>query len=120
MVYAAFVFGIFGFLAYLEVSSLKKRIDDLERQLTTVEGTGYAEDRASLIKAASSYIGQSVILELKEDHQDVDITMYGNTKHGTNTILDIDEEWMLVRVESKKKTADKLIRIESIDRIGTK
>ncbi|MCR5793790.1 MAG: hypothetical protein K6G61_00410 [Solobacterium sp.] len=120
MEYIGLIFGIFGLMAYLEVSSLKSRVTDLERQLTNVEGTRYSEDRASLIKAARSYIGQSVLLELKEDHEDVDITMYGNTKHGTNTLLDMDEEWMLVRVESKKKTADKLIRLESVARIGAK
>ena len=29
-----FIFGIFGLMAYLESSSLKKRVDELERELT--------------------------------------------------------------------------------------
>ena len=45
--------------------------------------------------------------------------MYGNTKHGSNTILDADEEWMLVRIETPKGTKEKLIRMESIARIGS-
>ena len=34
-----FVFGIFGLMAYLQVSSLKSRIDELERELTGMKGT---------------------------------------------------------------------------------
>ena len=41
MQYVAFAFAIFGFLAYLELSSLKKRIDELERQLTKMQGTSF-------------------------------------------------------------------------------
>ena len=119
MQYVAFAFAIFGFLAYLELSSLKKRIDELERQLTKMQGTSFHEDRKSLLQAAKTYVGQKVNLEMKEDHNDVDVMMYGNTKHGSNTILDADEEWMLVRVKTPKGTKEKLIRMESIARIGS-
>ena len=44
--------------------------------------------------------------------------MYGNTKHGANTILDADEDWVLVRVDTPKKSVEKLIRLEGIERIG--
>ena len=113
-----FVFGIFGLLAYLEVPKLKTRITDLERELTRMQGTSFHEDRAALHEAAKGYIGKTVNLELDEDHEDVDITMYGNTKHGTNEILDVDGEWMLVRVTSAKGVKEKLIRMESVARIG--
>ena len=114
-----FVFGIFGLMAYLELSQLKKRVKTLEEQLTKVEGTTYAEDRQSLQKIVRSCIGRSVRLEMKEDERDADIMMYGNTKHGSNTILDADDAWMLVEVKGPKQVKRKLIRLESISRIGT-
>ena len=43
---------------------------------------------------------------------------YGNSKHGTNTIVDVDDEWMLVHIETPKTSKDKLIRLESIERIS--
>ncbi len=113
-----FIFGIFGLLAYLQLSSLKKRIDELERELTRTKGTSYHEDRTALMNAAKSYIGETVNIDLKEDHQDLDLISYGNTKHGSNTILDADEEWIRVRIETPKGVKEKLIRMESIERIS--
>ncbi|MBR4163741.1 MAG: hypothetical protein IKR11_09480 [Solobacterium sp.] len=118
MEYIGFVFGIFGFMAYLQISSLKGRIDDLERELTKMKGTSYHEDRKALLQAAGSYIGQKVNIDLKEDHEDVDIFNYGNTKHGSNMILDADEEWILLQIETPKGTKEKLIRMESVERIS--
>lgn len=115
-----FIFGIFGFFAYLQVSSLKRRIDILEQQITGVKGTTYEADRTSLMKMIRECTGKSVTIDLKEDFEDIDITMYGNTKSGTNTILDVDDRWMLVRTESKKGTKDKLIRLDSVQSIGVK
>lgn len=120
MQYIAFVFGIFGFLAYLEISSLKKRITDLERELTKVKGTSYQENHSSLLHVVSSYIGQKVIINFKEDYQDVDVVTYGNSKYGSNTVLDVDDEWVLLRIESKRGTKEKLIRLEAISRISGK
>ena len=117
MEYIGFVFGIFGLMAYLELSSLKSRIADLERELTSMKGTSFHEDRSALLKAAKSYIGNKVNIELKEDHEDVDIINYGNTKHGSIEILDADEEWLLVLVETPKGSRKKLLRMESIERI---
>ena len=114
MEYAAFVFGIFGLFAYLEASSLKKRIKALEEQLAGIEGTASFEDRLALLEIVRSFIGQKVRIDLKEDCEDVDVVMYGNTKHGSNTILDADEDWVLVRIERPKETKEKLIRLSSI------
>ncbi len=117
MEYIGFVFGIFGLLAYLQISELKNRVAELERQLTATKGTSFHYDRQSLIKVIKAYMGQSVIIDLKEDQMDVDITMYGNTNHGSNTIVDVDEEWVLVHIESAKGNMDKLLRLESIRKI---
>ena len=118
MEYIGIVFGIFGILAYVQLSSLKKRLIALEEELARVQGTSSHEERESLVTAVGSYVGRQVILDLKEDCEDVDIVMYGNTKHGSNTILDADDEWILVRIESAKGSKEKLIRLGAIQRIS--
>ncbi len=120
MEYLAFAFGIFGFMAFLQSSEQKRRIDKLENALAALRGTSYHEIRKDLIRAAKSYIGQSVQLSFKEDRMDADVVSYGNTKHGTNTIVDVDDEWMLVHITSPKGNKDKLIRLESIQAISPK
>lgn len=118
MEYIGFVFGIFGLLAYVELSSLKKKVAALEEELAGIAGTASFEERRALLDAVDGYIGKQVILELKEDCMDVDIVMYGNSKHGTNTILDADGDWLLVRIDSPKGSKEKLIRAGSIQRIS--
>ena len=121
MQYVGWVFGFFGFLAFLqlsELSGLKSRVSELERQLTDMKGTSFHEDRQALLKAAKNYIGQQIVLDLREDHEDVDVMMYGNTKHGSVTVLDADDQWMLVRVGTPKGDKEKLIRMESVSRIS--
>ena len=115
-----FVFGVFGLMAYLSISPLKRKIEKLEEALAAMEGTTYHEDRESLLKAAAGYIGKSVEIEFKEDHADTDIGYYGNSKHGSNTILDADRDWILVHTETPKGNMDKLIRMESIQKITEK
>lgn len=118
MEYLGFIFGIFGMMAYLQISSLKNRVSELERELTKMKGTSFHEDRSALVQATRTYTGQKVNIELKEDHEDIDIINYGNTKHGSITVLDADEEWMLVEVVTPKGTKKKLIRMESVERIS--
>ena len=65
MIYVAFVFAIFGFMAYLQISSLKKRVDELERTLSKQEGTSYYNRRKSLSQIARSYIGKPVTLTMR-------------------------------------------------------
>ena len=118
MEYLGFIFGIFGLLAYLQISPLKRRMDKLEEELTRTKGTSFHEDRQSLMNAICSYTGEKVILTLKEEYRDADIVSYGNTKHGSNTILDADEDWMLIRIETPKGNKQKLIRMESIQSVS--
>ena len=82
-----------------------------------MQGTSFHADRNALVAVARDCIGQQVKLELKEDNQDADVVMYGNTKHGANEILDIDDEWLLVRITTPKGAKEKLLRLESIARI---
>lgn len=120
MEYLGYIFGIFGLLAYMEVFPLKKRVKELETTLANMKGTNYYENRSSLVRAAQSYVGQKVNLNLKEDYEDPDIINYGNSKYGSVTILDTDEQWMLIHIESPKVSKDKLIRLEAIEGISVK
>jgi hypothetical protein len=113
-----FIFGIFGLIAYLEIPSLKRQIENLEREMSRTRGTSYHVDRTALVQATKSYIGKKVNIDLKEDHKDVDIINYGNMKYGKITILDADGEWVLIIVENKKKNVKKLIRVDSIEGIS--
>ena len=118
MEYVGIVFGIFGLFAYVQLSSLKKRVVTLEEELAGIAGTSSYEERRALLDAACAYIGKQVTLDLKEDCEDADIVMYGNSKHGTNTILDADDDWLLIRIDSAKGSKEKLIRAGAIQRIS--
>ena len=118
MEYLGFIFGIFGLFAYIELASLKKKVTALEKELSGIAGTPSFEERRALLDAVESYIGKQVVLDLKEDCADADIMMYGNSKHGSNTILDADGDWILVRIDSAKGSKEKLIRAGSVQRIS--
>ena len=114
MEYVALVFGILGMMGYLESASLKKRVKALEDQLAGIEGTAAFEDRLSLLAVIREYMGKKVQINFKEECEDPDVVLYGNSRHGSNTILDADEDWILVRVESPKGTKEKLVRMSSV------
>ncbi|MBQ1484294.1 MAG: hypothetical protein IKG59_05925 [Firmicutes bacterium] len=111
------VFGILGLIALIEIFPLQNRVKALERELSRMDGTSYAESARSLSAAVKEQIGKNVKIELQEGEQDVDISMYGNSGHGSNTVIDTDDEWMLVRVEGPKGVKEKLIRLSSVQRI---
>ena len=58
MVYVALLFGIFGLVAYVEQSALKKRIQRLEQALAGMNGTAYAEERKSVAQMVQSCLGK--------------------------------------------------------------
>ena len=118
MEYLGIIFGVFGLVAYAELASLKKKVTALEKELSGIAGTPSFEERRALLDAVESYIGKQVVLDLKEDCADADIMMYGNSKHGSNTILDADDDWILVRIDSAKGSREKLIRAGSVQRIS--
>ena len=117
MEYVAYAFGIFGLLAFLNTSSLEKRLSRLEEQLTRTKGTMQYESRRSLEEASRKYVGMKVKLEFKEDFLDFDVINYGNTKHGSNTILDVDQDWLLVRIDTPKGSKEKLLRMQGVQSI---
>ena len=117
MEYIGFVFGIFGLMAYLEISGLKKRIGKLEEQLSKMSGTTYAKEKQSLKQIVTSSIGEEVELSFKED---IDAINYGNTKYGKIILLDADEDWIKVKMITPKGDKIKLLRLASVTRITKK
>ena len=116
MEYLGLIFGIFGFLAYCGLSPIRKRVMDLESQMSKIKGASSFKERKSLVEIAKSYIGEKVAMDLKEDYEDIDVTN-GNSKHESNTILDVDDSWLLIRINGPKGTKIKMIRIEAINTI---
>ena len=51
MEYVGFVFGIFGLLAYIELSSLKKRVNTLEEELAGPVRQIRRRERAAILQA---------------------------------------------------------------------
>lgn len=115
MNYVTFVFVIFGFLVYCEQSSLKKRIRKIEEQLTVTRGTSYFQSKESLKKLAQSYIGKNVQINLREEMENLEVVINGKVKGGTNVILDVDDEWMIVRITGPKKSFEKLLRLTAVE-----
>lgn len=120
MEYIGFVFGIFGLMAYLEISGLKKRIGMLEEQLSKMSGTTYAKEKQFLKQIVTSSIGEEVELSFKEDETDIDAVNYGSTKYGKIILLDADEDWIKVKMITPKGDKIKLLRLASVTRITKK
>ena len=118
MEYVALVFSFFGLYAFCQAGELKRRMDKLEGELTKMKGTSFNEARKDLVRLAKEYAGKSVKIGLKEDYMDADIVTYGNTKHGSNTIIDVDDEWMIVKIITPKTEKIKMIRMEAIQTIS--
>ncbi|MCR5273056.1 MAG: hypothetical protein K6E13_08740 [Lachnospiraceae bacterium] len=118
MEYLGFIFGIFGLMAYLNNSSLAGRVSELENEIAKISGTSFERKHYDLVKIIKSNIGKKVKFDLKEDCEDVDIVMNGIDKNGSNTIIDTDGEWILVRTVNKKGCKEKLIRVSSVEKIS--
>ena len=104
--------GIFGFIAFMFVLTLQGKVSKLERVMReagltneTVHGTGQEDVRESLEKR----IGKNVKFDFYEEEMDLDIISAKDV-----IIKDVDERWVLVHGEGKKKSFDKLVRISSI------
>ena len=116
MEYVAFIFAIFGFFAYIELSKLKNRVNDLEAQLSKVKGTSHFESAQTIKKLVEQNLGRRVYLNLREGYEDQEIYMAVYQKREI-VMVDADGGWILVNVGSPKGTLQKLIRTESIQSI---
>lgn len=118
MKYLIIIMAILGFLAYCEMSSLRRRIAKLEEAQVKAKGSPAYEERIVMVELARSYIGDKVKIEQKEDYLDSDIISYGNSKHGSITILDVDNDWIKVVIKTPKGEKTKLLRLSGIERIS--
>ena len=62
----------------------------------------------AVTRLLQAVVGKKVKLSFYDDEINIDLAP------GTAEIIDVDEKWVLVHWENKKKQADKLIRISSI------
>ena len=102
--------GVFGFISFVFVLTLQGKVSKLERQMREA---GIGEEGAALNGNLSTSlekrIGCQVKLDFYDGEADVDIASAKAV-----TIKDVDEKWVLVRLEHKKKACEKLIRISTI------
>lgn len=102
--------GVFGLISFVLVLTLQGKVSKLERQMRE---SGIGEEGVALNGDLSSSlekrIGCQVKLDFYDGEADIDIA-----SAKTVTIKDVDEKWVLVRLENKKKACEKLIRISTI------
>ena len=106
--------GVFGFIAFVLVLTLQGKVSKLERQMREAgigeEGTAL---NGNLSASLEKRIGRQVKLDFYDSEADADIVGLKSV-----TILDVDEKWVLVHCENKKKSFDKLVRISTIKGIA--
>ena len=106
--------GVFGFIAFVLVLTLQGKVSKLERQMREAgigeEGTAL---NGNLSASLEKRIGRQVKMDFYDGEADADIVGLKSV-----TILDVDEKWVLVHGENKKKSFDKLVRISTIKGIA--
>ena len=106
--------GVFGFISFVLVLTLQGKVSKLERQMREA---GIGEEGAALNGNLSASlekrIGKQVKMDYYDSEADADIAGLKAV-----TILDVDEKWVLVHGETKKKSFDKLVRISTIKGIA--
>ena len=107
--------GVFGFISFVLVLTLQGKVSKLERQMREA---GIGEEGIALNGDLSSSLEKRIGCQVKVDFYDgeADVDIAG-AKYVT--IKDVDEKWVLVRLENKKKSCEKLIRISTIKGITT-
>jgi len=106
------VFGLFGFVMAVAAMSRVKRLERILRE-NKIRSAGAAALGGQLRDRIGGVVSLSV--------EDSDADIVGKTCR----VLDVDEEWALLRVnEGKKNEGEKLIRLDSVkqvkDSAGTK
>lgn len=105
--------GVFGFIAFVLVLTLQGKVSKLERQMREA---GIGEEgsalNGNLSASLEKRIGRKVKMDFYESEADADVISAKSV-----TIKDVDEKWVLIHCETKKKSSDKLIRISTIKSI---
>ena len=106
--------GVFGFIAFVRVLTLQGKVSKLERQMREAGiGDEGAALNGNLSASLEKRIGKQVKMDFYDSEADADIVGLKSV-----TILDVDEKWVLVHCENKKKSFDKLVRISTIKGIA--
>ena len=103
--------GVFGLFAFCMVLILMDKVKRLERILrdNNIRPGGWVEPGEQVRKQ----VGRTVTLTLETDDWD----FAGRTCR----ILDVDETWVLVRInEGKKSEREQLVRLDSVGQIKVK
>ncbi len=107
------IFWVFGLFAFIQMWGLSARIRRLEM------AKGNNTEIAGLTEIIVTHIGKQIdTITFYEDEEDDDLECLG--KNEKAFIEEVDEKWVLIRVEKAKKTVRKLIRISSIKGIALK
>ena len=104
--------AIFGLLAFFQVSAVAARLRRLERSENSVLHAERSSVKDDMTKILAPYTGKRIQLDFYENEEDMDLINI--SKQNKIILLDMDEKWALVRIETSKNHRDKLIRISSI------
>lgn len=106
--------AIFGLLAFFQVSAVAARLRRLERSENSAVHSERSSVKDDMRKILAPYTGKEIHLDFYEDEEDADLELINIGGHNKIILLDMDEKWALVRIETPKNHRDKLIRISSI------
>ena len=110
MEYIVWVPALLGLFAFLSIGELKTRINRLEDQLSSMKGSPAHAEKTALKKLLDDCVNKNVELEFRGDQYDVDLSVPGTTC----TVLAVDEEWVFVRIVTRKEEKEKLFRLSQI------
>ncbi|MBQ9489000.1 MAG: hypothetical protein IJU80_03610 [Lachnospiraceae bacterium] len=110
MEYIIWIPAILGLFAFLSIGDLKNRISRLEDQLSFIKGSPAHAEKAAPRKLLNDYVNKNVELEFRGEQYDGDLSVPGNTC----TVLAVDEEWVFVRIVTRKEEKEKLFRLSQI------
>lgn len=110
MEYIVWVPALLGLFAFLSIGELKTRINRLEDQLSSMKGSPAHAEKTALKKLLDDCVNKNVELEFRGDQYDGDLSVPGTTC----TVLAVDEEWVFVRIVTRKEEKEKLFRLSQI------
>ena len=113
MEYVIWTFAFLGFIGFCGMESLSSRVRKLENQLGSMNGSPAHVEKMALKSILEDYIGKTVKLEFRGEQYDMDLMSPGSKC----TVLAVDEEWVLVKISTKKKETEKLFRLQQISGI---
>jgi len=117
MDYVIGMLAFFGFLAFIQVSSLSTKLKRMERHENddSQMRSSLKDDMKSILAPC---VGKEIVLDFYEDEEEPD--MLDTSKHNKFILIDVDDKWAFIRIETPRKTVNKLIRFSSIKGVSFK